>query len=65
MALLVALTVIPLGAVLFAVGLGWSYSAARQWEVLATIFTLIGALMVAGAVVALGEGTLNSLVMGR
>ena len=59
-----ATAAIVLGAVILAGGLGITYSAARQWSVLATIFTLVGALMVAGGVVALGEGNLSSLLLG-
>jgi hypothetical protein len=59
-----AIAVIVLGAVILAAGLGITYSLARQWSVLATIFTLVGALMVAGGIVALGEGNLSSLLLG-
>ncbi len=59
-----AIAVIVLGAVILAAGLGITYSAARQWSVLATIFTLVGALMVAGGIVVLGEGNLGSLLLG-
>jgi iron complex transport system permease protein len=58
------IAVIALGAVILAAGLGITYSLARQWSVLATIFTLVGALMVAGGIVALGEAHLGSLLLG-
>jgi hypothetical protein len=58
------IAVIVLGAVLLAAGLGIAYSAVRQWSVLATIFTLVGALMVAGGIVALGEASVSSLLLG-
>jgi hypothetical protein len=59
-----AVAVMVLGAVILAAGLGLTYSLARQWSVLATIFILVGALMVAGGIVALGEANLSSLFAG-
>ena len=56
------IAVIVLGAVMLAAGLGITYAQAKQWNVLATIFTLVGALMVAGGIVVLGEGDLGSVV---
>jgi hypothetical protein len=52
------IAVIALGAAMLAAGLGITYVQAKQWSVLATIFTLVGALMVAGGIVVLGEGHL-------
>ena len=58
------IAVIALGAVMLAAGLGITYAQAKQWSVLATIFTLVGALMVAGGIVVLGEGHLGSAGAG-
>jgi iron complex transport system permease protein len=58
-----AIAVIALGAVMLAAGLGVTYAEAKQWSVLATIFTLVGALMVAGGIAALGEGQVGSLLL--
>jgi len=57
------IAVIVLGAVLLATGLGITYAQAKQWSVLATIFTLVGALMVAGGIAVLGEGQVGSLLL--
>jgi iron complex transport system permease protein len=59
-----ATAVIVLGAIILAAGIVITYALARQWSVLATIFTLVGALMVAGGIVALGEANLSSLLLG-
>jgi iron complex transport system permease protein len=58
-----AVAVIVLGAVMLAAGLGVTYAQAKQWSVLATIFTLVGALMVAGGIAVLGEGQVGSLLL--
>jgi iron complex transport system permease protein len=58
-----AIAVIALGAVMLAAGLGVTYAEAKQWSVLATIFTLVGALMVAGGIAVLGEGQVGSLLL--
>jgi iron complex transport system permease protein len=58
-----AIAVIVLGAVMLAAGLGITYAQAKQWSVLATIFTLVGALMVAGGIAVLGEGQVGSLLL--
>jgi iron complex transport system permease protein len=58
-----AVAVIVLGAVMLAAGLGVTYAEAKQWSVLATIFTLVGALMVAGGIAVLGEGQVGSLLL--
>jgi iron complex transport system permease protein len=58
-----AIAVIVLGAVMLAAGLGVTYAEAKQWSVLATIFTLVGALMVAGGIAVLGEGQVGSLLL--
>jgi iron complex transport system permease protein len=57
------IAVIVLGAVMLAAGLGVTYAQAKQWSVLATIFTLVGALMVAGGIAVLGEGHVGSLLL--
>jgi iron complex transport system permease protein len=57
------IAVIVLGAVMLAAGLGVTYARAKQWSVLATIFTLVGALMVAGGIAVLGEGRIGSLLL--
>jgi iron complex transport system permease protein len=58
-----AIAAIVLGAVMLAAGLGIAYAQAKQWSVLATIFTLVGALMVAGGIAVLGEGHVGSLLL--
>ena len=60
--LLNAIAVIALGAAMLAAGLVITYAQAKQWSVLATIFTLVGALIVAGGIIVLGEGDLGSVV---
>ena len=55
-------TAIPIGVVAFAIGLGLILSDARQWEVLAQILLVIGALMVSAATIALGNGSLASML---
>ncbi len=54
---------IALGAVMLAAGLGITYSGTMHWSVLATIFTLVGALMVAGGIVVHGDGHLGALLL--
>jgi iron complex transport system permease protein len=58
------IAVIVFGALIMAAGLSIGYSRAKQWSVLATIFTLVGTLMVSGGIVALGKGNLSSLLLG-
>ena len=55
--------VAAIGMALLGAGLAFTYAGARQWQVLATIFLLVGALMLAGGIVALGEGRLSSLLL--
>jgi iron complex transport system permease protein len=52
-----------IGAVVLAGGLAFTYVGATQWKVLATICLLVGALMLAGGALALGEGNLVSLLV--
>jgi iron complex transport system permease protein len=52
-----------IGAVVLAGGLAFTYVGATQWKVLATICLLVGALMLAGGALALGEGNLVSLLL--
>ena len=54
--------VAAIGMVVLAAGLAFTYAATKQWQVLATICLLVGALMLAGGIVALGEGKLASLL---
>ncbi len=51
-----------LGAVILAAGLAFTYAGTRQWQVLATICLLVGALMLAGGVGALGDGQIGSML---
>jgi iron complex transport system permease protein len=52
-----------IGIVLLAAGLAFNYAGAKQWQVLSTICVLVGALMLAGGIVALGRGSLGSLLI--
>jgi iron complex transport system permease protein len=52
-----------IGAVVLAGGLAFTYMGATQWKVLATICLLVGALMLAGGALALGEGNIVSLLV--
>jgi len=52
-----------IGLLLLAGGLAFTYTGTRQWQVLSTICVLVGALMLAGGIVALGGGKLPSLLI--
>jgi len=52
-----------IGLVVLAGGLAFTYTGTRQWQVLSTICVLVGALMLAGGIVALGGGKLPSLLI--
>jgi hypothetical protein len=51
-----------LGIALVAIGLGVSFFAAKQWGLLGTATTIIGALLLAGGVVGLAEAGFIGLV---
>jgi iron complex transport system permease protein len=57
------LAVAAVGAMMLAAGLTLMYRGTKQWDVLATICTLVGALMLAGSIVILGEGNPASLLL--
>jgi iron complex transport system permease protein len=57
------IAVAAIGTVVLAAGLAFTYAGAKQWQVLATICLLVGALMLAGGIVALGNGDLASLLI--
>jgi len=64
---IVALVPTPLagaavGAAMFALGLALTLTRAEQWSLLAQICVVIGALIAAAGAVALGEGSLASLI---
>jgi hypothetical protein len=50
------------GAAMFALGLGLTLTRAEQWSLLAQICVVIGALIAAAGGLALGEGSLTSLI---
>lgn len=52
-----------LGVVLLGLGLGLLAVHAQQWTVLANILMLVGALMLSGGIVYLGEGSLVSFLL--
>jgi hypothetical protein len=56
-------TALVIGAVVFAAGLGLIFAHNQAWEVLAQICVVIGALMMAGAVIALGRGSVASALL--
>jgi len=58
-----AFAVAGVGAAMVGGGLAVTYSGAKRWDVLATICLLVGALMLAGGIVALGEGKIGSLLI--
>ncbi|MFA7437064.1 hypothetical protein [Castellaniella sp.] len=58
-----ALSAILIGAVVLLAGLILNPSRPTQWRLLANICTLIGALLAAGGIVALGEGNRVSLLV--
>jgi iron complex transport system permease protein len=57
------LAVAGVGGVLLAGGLALTYSGLRQWQVLATICLLVGALMLAGGIATLGGVGFGSLLL--
>ena len=56
-------TAAALGAALFAAGLAIALARSEQWSLLGQICLIVGALMFTGGVVALGEGSLASLLI--
>jgi iron complex transport system permease protein len=61
--LLNALAVAAVGALMLAGGLTLMHRGTKQWDVLATICILVGALTLAGSIVVLGEAMLASLLL--
>ena len=57
------LTGVVVGVAMFALGLALTLTQAQQWSLLAQICVVIGALVAAGGVVVLGEGSLASLLL--
>jgi len=56
-------TAIVIGAIVFGAGLASILSRNQAWDVLAQICVVIGALMMAGGVIALGRGSLSAMLM--
>ncbi len=56
-------TAIVLGAAVAAVGLGLALKGVEQWSLLAQICLVVGALMVCGSIVILGEGNLPAIAL--
>jgi len=57
------IAVAAIGMAVLAGGLAFTYAGTKQWQVLATICLLVGALMLAGGIVVLGEGRLAALLI--
>jgi iron complex transport system permease protein len=51
------------GIAMLAGGLAFTYSGTKRWDVLATIWLLVGALLLAGDIVWFGEGKLAALLL--
>jgi hypothetical protein len=56
-------TAFALGAAMFGAGAALTLRGTQQWSLLAQIMTVLGALTVCGAIVALGEGSLASMLI--
>lgn len=56
-------TALVLGAVVFAIGLIFTFSRDERWSLLRQICLVVGALMFCGAVLALGTGTLGAMLI--
>jgi iron complex transport system permease protein len=56
-------TAFALGALMFAAGTALMVQGVQQWSLLAQILTVTGALTLAGASVAMGEGSLASMLI--
>ncbi len=56
-------TAAVIGIVTMAIGVGLSFSGWKQWEVLANILVLAGALMFGGGAVAIGVGSIESFLI--
>ncbi len=54
---------LTIGGVLAAFGLAILYGTSKAWELLGTICVLVGTLMACGGLIALGEGSLHSLLV--
>jgi hypothetical protein len=54
--------VVVVGAALFALGLALSLSRAQQWELLAQICIVVGALMLAGGLYVIDKGSLRTAI---
>src|SRR5215831_5895343 len=53
---------VALGVALVAIGLGISFFAAEQWDLLGTATTIIGAFLLAGGVIGLAEADFTGLI---
>jgi hypothetical protein len=56
-------TAVVLGGILLAAGLGGVYRGAAQWSVLANIVLIVGAIMFAGGIVTVEEGSIASFLL--
>lgn len=54
---------LAIGSILAAVGLAILYGTSKAWELLGTICVLVGTLMACGGLIALGEGSVHSLLL--
>ncbi len=55
--------VVGIGAAVFALGIGLGLQRAEQWSLLSQICLVLGALLVCGSVVALGQGSTQSVAL--
>ncbi len=56
-------TAIVIGLALFGAGFGLTLARSEQWDLLAQVCVVIGALMFAGGVLAFGKGSLESMMI--
>lgn len=56
-------TALVLGLVAFAIGLAFTFSRSEQWSLLAQICLVVGALMFCGGVLALGNASLEAMLI--
>ncbi len=56
-------TAIVLGIALFGAGLGLSMARAEQWDLLAQVCIVVGALMFAGGILAFNQGSLGAMLI--
>lgn len=57
------LTALILGVVVFAIGLGFTLHGKQQWNLLAQICLVVGALMFSGGVLTIGKGALAAMLI--